>query len=96
MCITTLCIQRKGKEYNIGGNFKGMPIFIDILLTSIGFATFSGCTELTIYAEATSKPGGWAGNWNSSYCPVYWYSETENTDGHHWHYDTDGVTPVIW
>ena len=63
---------------------------------SIGYYAFGGCTGLTIYAEAGNKPDGWAGSWNFSNCPVYWYSETSNTDGHHWHYDTDGVTPVIW
>ena len=28
---------------------------------------------------------------------VYYYSETKpTTDGDYWHYDTDGVTPVLW
>ena len=27
----------------------------------------------------------------------YYYSETAPTeDGNYWHYDTDGITPVIW
>jgi hypothetical protein len=27
----------------------------------------------------------------------YYYSETQPTaEGNYWHYDTDGVTPVVW
>ena len=41
-------------------------------VTSIGDSAFSDCDGLTIYCEATSQPGGWNRNWNSSECPVVW------------------------
>ena len=41
-------------------------------VTSIGYSAFTGCDNLTIYCEATSKPNGWAYNWNSSNRPVVW------------------------
>ena len=64
-------------------------------VTSIGSSAFRGCTSLTIYCEAESLPSGWSSNWNSSSCPVYWYSETEpTTTGNYWRY-VDGV-PTTW
>ena len=28
---------------------------------------------------------------------IYYYSETQPTDdGNYWHYDTDGITPIVW
>lgn len=28
---------------------------------------------------------------------IYYYSETEpTTSGYYWHYDTDGITPIVW
>ena len=40
-------------------------------VTSIGSYAFDGCSSLTIYCEAESKPSDWNSNWNSS-CPVVW------------------------
>ncbi|OPZ33585.1 MAG: hypothetical protein BWY97_00522 [Tenericutes bacterium ADurb.BinA124] len=45
------------------------------------------------YCEATSEPQGFPKYWNNDK-PVYWYSDTENKDGSHWHY-VDGV-PTVW
>ena len=34
---------------------------------------------------------------NVSTATIYYYSETQPTEsGHYWHYDTDGVTPIVW
>ncbi|MGI6759450.1 MAG: hypothetical protein ACOX40_06685 [Bacilli bacterium] len=41
-------------------------------VTSIGDSAFYGCSKLTIYVEAPSKPSGWDSNWNSSNRPVVW------------------------
>ena len=59
-----------------------ISITIPNSVTSIEGHAFSGCGGLTIYCEATSQPGGWAGgmgyNWNSSDCPVVW--DCKNND----------------
>ncbi len=39
---------------------------------SIGSYAFSGCSSLTIYVEAASKPSGWDSDWNYSNCTVVW------------------------
>ena len=74
-------------------------------VTSIGQVAFSGCSSLTtVYYEGTAE------EWNNIYidnygglnyylntATRYYYSETEPTgEGNYWHYDTDGVTPVVW
>ena len=41
-------------------------------VTSIGYAAFAYCDKLNIYCEATSKPSGWAPNWNPNNRPVTW------------------------
>ena len=33
---------------------------------------------------------------NVSAATIYYYSETDPGTGNYWHYDTDGVTPVVW
>ncbi|MBR2611631.1 MAG: hypothetical protein IKC72_01055 [Clostridia bacterium] len=47
-------------------------IIIPECVTSIGSSAFSGCTSLTIYCEAVSKPSGWNSDWNYSNRPVVW------------------------
>ena len=47
-------------------------IVIPDSVTSIGEKAFWGCTSLTIYCEAASKPDGWHSNWNYSNRPVVW------------------------
>ena len=39
---------------------------------------FSGCSNLTIYCEATSQPSGWDYDWNDSNRPVVWGYNSEN------------------
>lgn len=65
-------------------------------VTVMGANAFDGCVLLQkVFGKATAKPATWdarfLGNCTAS---VYWYSETSNTDGSHWHYVND--TPTIW
>ena len=65
-------------------------------VTTMGDGAFRFCTSLTIYCEAESQPIGWSDEWNSSRCPVYWYSEIEpSNSGSYWHYG-DNNEIVIW
>lgn len=41
-------------------------------VTSVGDYAFRGCSSLTIYCEATSKPLGWDNLWNFDNLPVVW------------------------
>jgi hypothetical protein len=53
--------------------------------------------DINSFAHTHEKPfcgGGFAASHPSN--PSYFYSETSNTDGHHWHYAADGKTPVVW
>ena len=51
-------------------------------------------TSGQLYCEATDKPAGWHEYWAISDSKVYWYSDTQNSDGRHWHY-VEGV-PTVW
>jgi len=64
---------------NIGvGAFSGCTSLTDITIlsdvTTVGNYAFDGCSNLTIYAEAVSKPAGWASDWNTSNRPVVWFT----------------------
>ena len=78
-------------------------------VTSIGSSAFDSCYNLTtVYYKGTASE--WSaisiGSYNSDLTNEtrYYYSENEpalNADGtayngNYWHYDTDGVTPVVW
>ena len=41
-------------------------------VTSIGNSAFEGCSSLTIYCEAESKPSGWDSRWYSYGYSVVW------------------------
>ncbi|NMA05073.1 MAG: leucine-rich repeat domain-containing protein [Acholeplasmataceae bacterium] len=69
-------------------------IVIPSSVTDIGANVFRNCTNLEIYAEATTQPTNWDENWNRSNCKVYWYSEISNTDGSHWRYVNE--VPTVW
>lgn len=47
-------------------------IYIPISVEVIGEYAFYYCSNLTIYAEAASRPSGWDWSWNASNCPVIW------------------------
>lgn len=71
-------------------------------VTNVGESAFYYCDKLTtIYYNGTAED--WANvtigsnNTPLTSATVYYYSEEEPTaDGDYWHYDTDGVTPVVW
>ena len=72
-------------------------------VTSIGWFAFCDCGSLTsVYYKG--KAEDWTNisigsyNYNLTSATRYYYSETVPTDtmGNYWHYDTDGITPVIW
>ena len=78
-------------------------------VTSIGSSAFYNCSKLkTVYYKGAAEQWGniSIGSYNSNLTGAtrYYYSESEpslNSDGtdyagNYWHYDTDGVTPVIW
>ena len=78
-------------------------------VTSIGSFAFNGCSGLkTVFykssAEQWSKISIDSYNVNLTSATRYYYSETEPAlnaegtayDGNYWHYDADGITPVIW
>ena len=71
-------------------------IVIPASVTSISSDAFKN-TYCNFYLEASSIPSGWESDWNNgSLGSVIYYSETPNTDGYHWHYDSDGKTPILW
>jgi len=49
-------------------------VWIPLSVTVIDAYAFANCPELTIYAEATSKPPGWHADWNPDNRPVVWGS----------------------
>jgi hypothetical protein len=92
---------------SIGGNAFGdcwglHSITISNAITSIGNYAFYGCYWLNSFyykgtAEDWTKILIGSGNGYLTSATTYYYSETEPTEnGNYWHYDTDGVTPVIW
>ena len=79
-------------------------------VTSIGDGAFYGCNKLkTVYYKGTAEQWNKISisskdNYNLSDATRYYYSENEPAlnsdgtayDGNYWHYDSDGITPVIW
>ena len=71
-------------------------------VTSIGREAFWGCSRLnSIFYKGTAEQ--WSeiviknGNHYLTNAKRYYYSENKPVqNGNYWHYDTDGVTPVIW
>ncbi len=76
---------------------------------SIGWSAFDDCSSLKIVLykgtiEQWKKISIDSYNGYLTSAARYYYSESEPAlnsegtayDGNYWHYDTDGVTPVIW
>lgn len=72
------------------------------VLTGLNKGAFNYCNNLgKVYYKGTksdwSKISVENKNTKLTAATRYYYSETKPTDqGNYWHYDTDGVTPVIW
>ncbi|MDD3382779.1 MAG: leucine-rich repeat protein [Bacilli bacterium] len=47
-------------------------VIIPESVTTMAADVFKGCTKLTIYAQANSKPSGWDNEWNPYSRPVVW------------------------
>ena len=66
-----------------------LPSTIRILYSEIFLNDFCN-----VYLKATL---GYSTRWKDGlYGSIAFYSDTENKDGSHWHYDSDGKTPVLW
>ena len=79
-------------------------------VTSIGDSAFYNCSRLkTVFYKGSAEQWNKIsidsyGNGSLTRATRYYYSETEPAlnaegtayDGNFWHYDTDGITPVIW
>ncbi len=63
--------------------FSLQSIFIPSSVTTMKYRIFGGCSLLTVYCEAESKPDGWYDSWNDSVDQVYWGTN-------HIHNFTDG------
>lgn len=49
-------------------------------VVTMGTNVFQNCSNLTIYANVTSKPNGWQSTWNSSNRPVFWLVSSNSAD----------------
>jgi hypothetical protein len=71
-------------------------------VSSIGGAAFNGTSLESIYYKGTAEE--WldismlaASNIGLTSATRYYYSEnTPTVTGNYWHYDTDGITPIVW
>ena len=95
--------------YAFKGCSKLTSVTIHDSVTSIGSYAFADCPGLkTVFYNGTAEQ--WkaisigSDNGYLTSADRYYYSESEPAlnsdgtayDGNYWHYDTDGVTPVIW
>ena len=96
-------------EYAFSGCGELTSLTIGKGVMDIGNSAFSDCNCLTnIYYEGTAEE--WEqitiGSYNSGLtnATLYCYSKNEPAlnadgteyDGNYWHYDVDGITPIIW
>ncbi len=69
------------------GAFMEVPLLETIVIpatvTSLGDFAFEDSTNLSVFTNVYSKPGGWASQWNSSNRTIYWKGQ--------WDYDNNGI-----
>ncbi|MDR3090967.1 MAG: leucine-rich repeat protein [Clostridiales bacterium] len=75
-CINLRSITLPASLTSIGqrafyGDYRLSAINIPSGVTVIDSQAFGGCTALTINVNVSSRPAGWASDWNSSNRPVY-------------------------
>ena len=70
-------------------------------LISIGAYALYNCYVSNLFLIGSSSD--WdnvyigVGNDRLNHVSIYYYSDTQpTTTGNYWHYDTDGVTPIVW
>ncbi len=89
-------------DYQFRGLSKLNKLIIPESVTSIGEFAFENAETLNwVFYKGTSND--WdsviidLGNSNLTDASRYYYSEVKPTEeGNYWHYDIDGVTPIIW
>lgn len=94
-----ITILKEGLLYNCT-NLNG--VLIPNNITKIDKWVFTNCENLEKVYYFGSKEE-WENvdvdSSNDTYLneeTIYYYSESQPTEGNYWHYATDGVTPVIW
>lgn len=104
-----ICVLMRLNKGAFGGCSGLTSVTIGGGVTSIGSSAFGDCSGLkTVFykgsVEQWSEISINSYNDNLRSATRYYYSETEPAlnaegtayDGNYWHYDTDGITPVIW
>lgn len=79
-------VVKDNVEYKVTGidgecfinNDTLMQVSIPKTVKTIGAKAFAGCSELTIYCEVHTKPGGWDSKWNPNLQPVVWGAYDED------------------
>jgi hypothetical protein len=103
--LTSIILPNSVKKignYAFASCNKLQTLIIPASVQSIGDEAFLECSSLSeVYY--CSNYDEWEnisiGKYNDSLnsATIYYYSETEPTvEGNYWHYDKDGITPVVW
>ncbi|MBR5168435.1 MAG: leucine-rich repeat protein, partial [Salinivirgaceae bacterium] len=79
-------VVKDNVEYKVTGidgecfinNDTLMQVSIPKTVKTIGAKAFAGCSELTIYCEVHTKPGGWDSKWNPNQQTVVWGAYDED------------------
>lgn len=105
-CRSLTSITVPDSVTNIGeGAFQGCSsltsVTIGIGVTKIGYDILRNSALESVYYRGTLQD--WKNikiedrNADLGMATRYYYSETQPTEeGNYWHYDTDGITPIVW